>query len=198
MALGVQTDYIQVAVEVDQKTNDIQNLETAKPNGRDYPPIYDIYTIPFPDRIVANYQITVQTSYIVQMNRILEKIWASLDIQKSFVAPFENNGRKPPRRNQYGKADPYQGLPALGSPYVVGFLESARADAGNFEEFTDTERIVKYTTECTVPCAIQTSEEGQPPALKVQRTAYKVKLQTEVVRTAKSQKELDDIFGKLR
>ncbi len=200
MALGCQTEYIQVAKLVDPKTNDIQNLESGKKvaDRRDYPPVFDVYTIPFPDRVMANYQLVIQAQYISQMNEILQKIWRSLDIQKSFVAPFENDGRRPPRVNQYGFADPYQPPPPLNSPYVVGFLESTSTDAGNFEEFTDSERIVKYTTEVKVPCAIQTSPEGEPPALKVQRTAYKLVMKDEVVRTVDQLSDLDAIFGTLK
>ena len=49
-----------------------------------------------------------------------------------------------------------------------------------------------------MPCALQTSPEGEPPALQVQRTAYKLVLKTEVVRLAESQEELDKIFGSSR
>lgn len=197
MALGCQTDFIQVAVEVDPKTNDIRNLEPAKAPSlrRDYPPVFDVFTIPFPDRVVANYQLVVQTQYIGQMNDILQKMWKSLDIQKSFVAPFVNDGRQPPRRNQYGSANPYQDPEPLKSPYVVGFFEDTRASADNFEEFTDTERIIKWTTSLTVPAALQRTGEGEQPALQVQRTAYRVIMKTEIVRQASTQEELDAIFG---
>lgn len=192
MALGCQTEYIQVAKQVDPKTNDVKNLRSGAN------PIFDVYTIPFPDRMVARYQVVIQSQYISQMNDILQKVWRSLDIQKSFVAPFQNDGRKPPRQNQYGAANPYQAPESLHTPYVVGFLESSMGDSGNFEEFTDTERIVKYTTEVTVPCALQTSPEGTQPALQVQRTSYKMVLKAETTRFVDSQAELDAIFGKLR
>ena len=198
MALGCQTEFITVATLVDPKTNDIQNQEAVKPFGKKYPPIYDVYSIPFPDRVMANYQLVIQAQYISQMNEILQKIWRSLDIQKSFVAPFENDGRRPPRLNQYGVANPYQPVKPLNSPYVVGFLEETASDAGNFEEFTDGERVVKYTTSVKVPCALSTSPEGEQSALQIQRTAYKLVLKAEVVSTAGSQDELDDIFGTLR
>ena len=198
MALGCQTEYITVATMVDPKTNDIQNLEAKKFPGKEYQPIFDVYTIPFPDRVLANYQLVIQAQYISQMNEILQKIWRSLDIQKSFVAPFQNDGRKPPRQNQYGNANPYEPVKPLNSPYVVGFLEETASDAGNFEEFTDGERIVKYTSSVKVPCALSTSPEGEPPALQVQRTAYKLVLKMEEVKTAADMEELDGIFGWLR
>ncbi len=195
LALGVQTDKIQIAVQMDSKSNDIANLERTKavPFKRDYPPVYNVYTIPFPERMIATYQLVVQTQFISQMNDILQKVWRSLDIQKSFVAPFENDGRVPPRSYQHGA--PYRPVPPLPARYVVGFMENPINDAGNFEEFTDTERIVKYSAEITVPFALQLSPEGGAPAVQVEQTAYKVVLKEENVVFVSDPAELAKIFG---
>ena len=196
LALGVQTDKIQIAVRVDPKSNNIQNLEKYKaaPWKRNYPPVYNVYTIPFPERMIASYQVVVQTQFISQMNDILQKTWRSLDIQKSFVAPFENDGRQPPRSYQY--EFPYQTVPPLPSRYVVGFMENPANDTGNFEEFTDQERIVKYSAEITVPFAMQLSPEGGSPPVKIEQTAYKVVMKDENFRFVNSQEEIDAIFDK--
>jgi hypothetical protein len=127
------------------------------------------------------------------MNDILQKMWRSLDIQKSFVAPFENDGRVPPRTYQYEA--PYQPVPALNPRYVVGFMENPASDAGNFEEFTDQERIVKYSTEVTVPFALQLSPEGLPRPIKVEQTSYKVVMKDENFHFVDDPDELDSIFG---
>ena len=195
LALGVQTDRIQIAVRVDLKSNDLKNLERKKIpiDRRDYPPVYNVYTIPFPERMIATYQVVVQTQFISQMNGILEKVWRSLDIQKSFVAPFENDGRQPPRSYQYDA--PYRPVPPLPVRYVVGFMDNPANDSGNFEEFTDTERIIKYSTEITVPFAMQLSKEGGPPPIQVEQTAYKVVLKEENVVFVEDPAELDKIFG---
>lgn len=200
MALGTQTDYIQIAKRIDPKTNAIKNLESMKLADiqRKYPAIYDVYTMPFPDRVVANYQLIIQTQYISQMNEVLQKIWRMMDIQKSFVAPLQNDGRVPPRMNQYGDANPYEDPKPLKGHYVVGFLEEAATDNGNFEEFTDTERIIKYTTNIRVPFILQTSPEGEKAPVQVQRTAYKVVLKDESVVFVDDPDDLDDIFGKLK
>lgn len=199
-SLGIQTDYIQIAKRVDPKTNEIQNLEKGKlpPYRRDYPPIYDVYTVPYPERVSANYQLVIQTQYITQMNQALEKIWRSLDIQQSFVAPLHNDGRKPPRQSQFGNIDPYDKTRPLDYPFVVGFFESPAGDSGNFEEFTDVERIVKYTLDVTVPFVLQTSPSETTPPVQVQRTAYKVVLKDENVVFVDDPNELDEIFGKAR
>ena len=191
-ALGVQTPNITVAKRVDPKTGDLQALESLKDGSQrlPYPPVvYDIYTIPFPDRVILNYQLTIQTQYIGQMNDVLQKMWRMLDIQKSFVMPLENDGRKPPRSNGYRDTAP------LSKPYLVGFFDDNYSDAGNFEEMTDTERIVKYNTSFTVPAALSTSPEGTEPLVSVERTAYKVVIPEENVRWVSDPAELDKIFG---
>jgi hypothetical protein len=198
MALGVQTDKIQIAVRVDGKSNAIQNLEYNKPVPwkREYPPVYNVYTIPFPDRMISTYQLVIQTQFISQMNEILQKIWRSLDIQKTFVAPFQNDGRVPPRQYQYDMS--YRDVPKLDSRYVVGFMENTATDAGNFEEFTDQERIVKYNTEFTVPFVMQLSPEGTPAPVQVEQTAYKVVMKDENYHFVDNRDDLDLIFGKDR
>jgi len=198
MALGVQTENIQIAKLIDPKTNEIKNAEGLKPGplARKYPAIYDVYTIPYPDRLIGNYQLVIQAQYITQMNEILQKIWRSLDIQKTFVAPFENDGRHTPRSDQFG--GPYREAAPLNKPYVVGFMEEDMADGGNLEEFTDTERIIKYTTNITVPFALQTSPEGEVPAVQVTRTAYKAVFKDENFHFVDDPDEMDKIFGKLK
>lgn len=198
MALGIQTENIQIAKLVDPKTNGIQNLEGLKPEQfkRKYPAIYDVYTIPYPDRVQANYQLVIQAQYITQMNEILQKIWRSLDVQRSFVAPFENDGRHTPRADQMG--GPYRDPAPLNKPYVVGFMESPAADGGNLEEFTDSERIIKYTTEIKVPFALQTSPDGEVPAVQIERTAYKLVIKDENTTFVDNPAELDKIFGTLK
>lgn len=191
-SLGVQVDKIQISKQVNPKTNDLMNLEKLKviSNQLPYDPVvYDVWSIPFPDRVISNYEMVIQTQYIGQMNVILQNFWRMLDIQKSFVAPLDNDGRHPPRTGQYTDAKP------LCSPYVVGFLDNDYSDAGNFDEFTDTERIVKYTTQIKVPAVLMTQPDSETAQIKVERTAYKVVIPDENVHFVQSQKELDDVFG---
>jgi hypothetical protein len=194
-ALAVQTNNITIAKRVDPKTGDLQSLEQLKP-GADrlpYPPVvYDVYTIPYPDRVMFNYDLVIQTQYISQMNDILQKIWRMLDIQKSFVIPLENDGRKPPRASGYRDVKP------IDRPYLVGFFDDNYADSGNFEEMTDGERIIKYNTSFWIPAALSTSPEGTEPLIRVERTAYKVVIPEENVRWVDDPEELEDIFGPAR
>lgn len=192
LALGVQTENITIAKRVDPKTGDLQALEELKPPSQrlPYPPaVYDVYSIPFPDRSIMDYQLTVQTQYISQMNEVLQSIWRMFDIQRSFVIPIENDGRKPPRANGYRDPSP------IGRPYVVGFFEDSYSDSGNFEEMTDGERVIKYNTSFRVPAALSTSPDGTEPLVRVERTAYKVVIPEENVRFVDTPEELDEIFG---
>jgi hypothetical protein len=191
-ALGVQVDKLQISKQVNPKTNELMNLEKLKSisNQLPYDPIvYDVWTIPFPDRIISTYELVIQTQYIGQMNTVLQNFWRMLDIQKQFVAPLQNDGRHPPISGQFEDAKP------LCSPYVVGFLDNDYNDSGNFDEFTDTERIVKYTTQIKVPAVLMTPHDGEVSPFKVERTAYKVVIPDENVRFVENQAELDEIFG---
>jgi hypothetical protein len=196
--LGTQVPKITFARRVDPKTNEIKNLEGPKHPSikRDYPPVYDTYTIPFPSGMVATYQVVVQTQYITQMNDILEKMWRTLDIQKQFVAPLENNGRQQTPRNTQMQMEGVEHI--MRKPYVVGFMDSSANDSGNFEEFTDTERIVKYQTDVKVPWVMFNQPEGQEPSVKVERSAYKLVIKDENVRFVDDPEELDKIFGNSR
>lgn len=183
-SLACQVPSIQFARRVDPKTSDVRN-QGYKGS------VYDVYTIPFPNGVIAEYQLVVQTQFISQMNQILEKLWKTLDILKQFLAPINNDGRQQTPRDLQE-----QNVKTLIKyPYVVGFLDSAAADGGNFEEFTDQERIVKYQTDIKVPFVLQTEPEGQGSSVKVERTAYKVVLRDEQWHFVDDPEDLDDVFG---
>lgn len=187
-ALGVQTDSIRIARRLDPKTMSLHDLEQLKVNGMAKTAIYDTFTIPYPDRMLGHYQLIVQAQYVQQMNDILQKIWKELDIQRSFVAPIHNDGKRASKANQ-GEGSKFVG------PYVVGFFKGTMADSGNFDEFTDTERVVKYTADLVVPFNLVTQPEGEPAAVKIKRSAYKLVLGDEQTHFVENQAELDKIFG---
>lgn len=192
LALGCQTENITISKRVDGKSGDLMSLERQKPESQRLPHdpvVYEVRTIPFPDRIVIDYQLVIQTQYISQMNDVLQKLWRMFDIQRSFVIPIQNDGRIPPRANGYRDPKP------LDKPYLVGFFESEYSDSGNFEEFTEQERVIKYTTSFTVPAALSAPVDGIEPLVRVERTAYKVVIPEENVRWVNSPAELDEIFG---
>lgn len=194
-ALGTETPVLQIAKRVAGKTNDLMNLNVNRdPQFRAplKPVVYEVTTIPFPDRSVLTYELQVQAQFIGQMNSILEKMFHELDLNKSFVAPFDNDGRHPPVGVPFEKREP------LRTGYVVGFMESTSSDQGNFEEFTDQERIVRWSTQFTVPAVLQLDPEGEKPSVQRETTAFGLSFGREQVHLVDDPEEADRIFGRHR
>lgn len=191
-ALGTETPVLQVAKRITQKTNNLVNL-MAKREGQfrtpAQPVVYEVTTIPFPDRNILTYEVQVQAQYIVQMNTILEKVFHELDIAKSFVAPFDNDGRHP----QIG--EDFEKRKKIDRDYVVGFFDSTVNDGGNFEEFTDQERIVRWNTTIRVPAVLQLDPEGEKPSIQTVRTAFGLNFSEERIKFVDNPDDLIKIFG---
>lgn len=194
-ALGTQTPNLQISKRIDPKTNLIQNnMFNRSPN---YVPsqagaVYEVTTIPFPDRNVINYEMIVQAQYITQMNDMLEKIFHELDIRKSFVMPFDNQHRHTQNGEQFEDRKPFKG------GYFVGFFESTLSDGGNLEEFTDQERVIRYSTSIRVPATLQLDPEGERSSLRIEKTAFGLSFGGETVKFVDDPRELDKIFGRRR
>jgi hypothetical protein len=191
-AMGTETPTLQVAKRISPKTNTLQNLDASRSPSQRLSPgpvVYEVTSIPFPDRSIMTFEVVVQTQYILQMNAILEKVFHELDIQKSFVAPLDNHHRHP----QIGI--PFEERPPMTDPYVVGFFDTTLSDSGNFEEFTDQERIIKYTTSIRVPTTLQLDPEGEKPSIKVERTAFGLNFGAEAVIFVDDPMELEAVFG---
>lgn len=192
-ALGVETANLQIAKKISGKTNQIKNNNQQKPITQRQagdPVVYEVTTIPFPDRSIITYQLTIQTQYVVQMNAILEKMFHELDLNKSFVAPLDNHHRHPPI------GEDFELRKKLDKPYVVGFFDSELSDSGNMEEFTDQEKIIKYQTTFRVPATLQLDPEGERPAIKVERTSFGLDFGDERVCFVDDPEELELIFGR--
>ena len=138
-ALGQETPFITVSKRIHDKTGNIQNLvNTRKLNG--FPqlrksPVFEYLTIPFPDFAVVFYEIVIWTQYQTQMNEILQKIFYNYEHMDSFVMPVEYDGKKR-KGNSY---------------YFVGFRDGTVLPQSNVEEFTNQERIIKYSYTIKVP-----------------------------------------------
>lgn len=194
-ALGTETENIQISKQIaGPKTNNLQNIYPLRQpvyRGPENPVVYEVTTIPWPHRIQAYYELMVQTQYTSQMNMILEKIFNSTDILNSFVAPFDNKNRHSPLGDKFAERDGLDG-------YCVGYMESTYDDRGNFEEFTDQERIIKYSTSFRVPAVLQLDPEGEKPTLRVERTSFHLNLGPEQVTYVETEEEMDAIFNKKR
>lgn len=193
-ALGTQTSKITVTKRVSRKTNVLQNNEAllGPALGSSLSPVvYEVTTIPFPDSSIFRYELKVQTQYVLQMNTILEKMFHELDIQNSFVAPFENDNRHSPSAESVD----FEYRKPIEGGYCVGFFDQALADAGNFDEFTDQERIVQYTTNFWVPATLQLDTEGEVPSVKVEKTAFGLRFGDETVGLLRTPEDIEKIFG---
>jgi len=194
LALGTEESRFTIARRIDSKTNTVQNAISSRslPNRNEKGKVaYEVTTIPFPDWFQTSYEIIIWTQYITQMNVIIEKIIDSLDMQNSFVMPV--------RLSRFSKEveddRPFDDRKSLEGYYFVGFMETDLTDAGNFEEFTDQERIIKYTFNIQVPTYLQLDPDGRKPAIQTETTAFDIKFFEEKVTFVDNQLELDVIFS---
>ncbi len=93
--------------------------------------IYEIITIPFPHFLTVSYEITFWTSYTQHMNTLIE----------TFVSSYTGN------RNQF-KIESDKGY------WFVAYPDNSVSNADNFDDFTNEQRIVRYTFNMTVPAYI--------------------------------------------
>lgn len=194
-SMGQETPFITIKKEIHPKTSNIQNLANTRrisgfPQAKK-PPVYEYLTIPFPDFATVYYEIIIWTQYQTQMNEILEKIFYNYDHMDSFVMPVEYDGHKR-KGNSY---------------YFVGFRDGNVVPQSNVEEFTDTERIIKYSYSIKVPVYLMldpkdetlaygkkkstsSKDDGSKVVYKSQST-IEVKLKEEVL----SAEEFEKLFG---
>ena len=90
--------------------------------------IFEIITIPFPHFFVAEYEITFWTQYITHMNQMLEKLMTSYHAQG----------------NQFKITSP-KGY------WFVAFFDDNVISGDNFSDYSEEERIVRYTLNIKVP-----------------------------------------------
>lgn len=93
--------------------------------------IFEIITIPYPIFIQLNYEVTFWTQYMTQMNQLLESILIKTDGQGREFQLVSNKGFK-----------------------FTAFLMGTMASNDNFENFTATERVIKYSFSIRVPAYI--------------------------------------------
>ena len=91
--------------------------------------IYEVITMPPPKYFTATYEVTFWTQYTVQMN----------DMLTSMMSMYQSFSQRTFR---------------LESPkgyWFVGYVGENLTPGNNFDDFTDTERLVRYSFEVTVP-----------------------------------------------
>jgi hypothetical protein len=93
--------------------------------------IFEIITIPYPVFIQLNYEVTFWTQYMSQMNQLLETLLVKTDGQGREFQLVSNKGFT-----------------------FTAFLMGQMNSGDNFENFTATERIIKYSFSIRVPAYI--------------------------------------------
>ena len=99
--------------------------------------IYEIITIPFPHFIEVSYEVTFWASYTMHMNEMIEKL----------VTSYTGN------RNQF-KITSDKGY------WFVAYPDNAVNSNDNFDDFTNEQRIVRYTISFKVPAYIVATQNS--------------------------------------
>ena len=58
--------------------------------------------------------------------------------------------------------------------YVCGYFDDSMTSEGNIDEFTDQERVIRYTSRFTVPVFLQLDPAGKKQAVQVEQTAFRL------------------------
>lgn len=204
-ALGTNVPRLQVSRKVSGKTNEVQNQISERPISErrlTEGTVYEVTTIPFPFNGLTTYELIIQAQYVQQMNAIIEKIFSQLEYYEvpCFVAMLRDTKNQPLGNEKTTELEPLEDSPyderkVLDGYYFVGFFDPGMNDAGNFDEFTDDERIVKYSTTFRVPTYLHLDPEGKIPAVRTEKTAFRLALGDEQVCFVEDLLELDAIFG---
>lgn len=93
--------------------------------------IFEVITIPYPVFMQLNYEITFWTQYMSQMNQLLESLLVKTDGQGREFQLVSNKGFT-----------------------FTAFLQGPFSSGDNFENFSATERVIKYSFSIRVPAYI--------------------------------------------
>jgi hypothetical protein len=132
--------------------------------------IFEIITVPYPKFILANYEITFWTQYTVHMNQLLESIVAQFDGQEKGFKIETDSGYE-----------------------FVALFQGQFTPADNFSDFTDDERIIRYTFDVKVPgFLLATQHDGMSSPFRRYLTAPQIEFgykqtSTQVIKPAKSE-----------
>jgi hypothetical protein len=99
--------------------------------------IYEVITIPFPIRFMANYEVTIWSSYQEQMLQIIEKIMTNYDGQGRTYRLETDKGY-----------------------WFVAYFDDNIESQDNSEDFTDDERVHKYVFNVKVPAFMLANKNG--------------------------------------
>ena len=87
--------------------------------------IYEMITIPYPHFFTMSYEVTFWTQYTAHMNQVLETLMNSYSPTGGGANEFKLTSDK--------------------GYYFVAFVDASLSSGDNFDDYSDDERIVKYT-----------------------------------------------------
>ena len=106
--------------------------------------IFEIIDIPYPEFILMEYNVTFWTQYMQNMNKLLESMLIQFDGQEKAFQIITRNGYK-----------------------LVAYFQGQFTADTNFNDYTDSERIIKYNFNIKVPGFIIAPDvDGLPQAYK--------------------------------
>ena len=103
--------------------------------------IFEIITVPYPTFITVEYDVTFWTQYMIQMNQLIETMMANFSGQGHDFLLETDSG--------------YQ---------FVAYLKSPLGTADNFTDFSDNERIVRYSFTMVIPAYILAPQQPGLPS----------------------------------
>jgi hypothetical protein len=102
--------------------------------------IFEIITVPYPVFMCITYEIVFWTQYMQQMNQIIETMMSQYDGQEDGFLIKSRNGHE-----------------------HVAYIKGPFNNQDNFADFSQDERIIKYTFNITIPTYLLASQKpGQP------------------------------------
>lgn len=204
LALGSNVPTLQISRRVSPKTSVLQNNRESLPISQrgPNPVVYEVATIPFPFNGTAPYEVTIHCSFMQHMNEILEKVISEMEFYDvpCFVAPIHGENRPEPIHNpdtseRVASEDaPFEQRDLMDSYYVCGYFDDAMSSDGNIDEFTDQERVFRYTTRFTVPVFLQLNPAGKKEAVQVEQTAFKLDFGRETSHFPDEEGEIELLF----
>lgn len=164
-------DYV-VSRMVHPKSSLIKELNESRPKNIDPSlPIHEIYTVPVPDHYQLVYEVKIWTSYVEEMNEIIEKTSQQMNFLSERSFQFETP-----------------------SGFYYNAYQSDEFDNdSNLTDYSDNERIVRFATSFTVPAHILPSSKERKDTFKRYLSQTKLVIKTEAVM---SQEEFDELIEK--
>lgn len=134
-------------------------------------PVYEMIEIPYPIFVKINYSVNIWTQYIIDMNNILEKIWAKTNDSAAGSNQIQICSRTD---NKY-----------------VAFLEQNATNESNVEDYSDAERIIRTTLQFKVLAYLL--DENDISIKKTTPCVSSIKIDEKIIT---NEKEINKIFKK--